>query len=142
MLTKALATVAFVVVSNFARAQTLLEADAYVAVLPVAPSYMMVFDKEQANLNALGFKIIKAAAEACKSKTDCHIMVSGHADTAEADPTALSLRRANAVKDYLASEGIPPATITVVGKGATQPYFTRGRGIDESENRRVEIIIQ
>ena len=55
---------------------------------------------------------------------------------------ALSLRRANAVKDALVREGVPATAISVVGKGETQPLVPTADGVREPQNRRVEIVIQ
>jgi outer membrane protein OmpA-like peptidoglycan-associated protein len=54
---------------------------------------------------------------------------------------ALSLRRANAVKDQLVREGIPAANITVVGRGESQPLVQTADGVREPQNRRVEIVL-
>jgi OmpA-OmpF porin, OOP family len=55
---------------------------------------------------------------------------------------ALSLRRANVVKDALVREGVPATAITVIGKGKTQPLVPTGDGVREPKNRRVEFVIQ
>jgi outer membrane protein OmpA-like peptidoglycan-associated protein len=54
---------------------------------------------------------------------------------------ALSLRRANAVKEQLVREGIPVEQIVVVGRGETQPLVPTPDGVRESQNRRVEIVL-
>ena len=54
---------------------------------------------------------------------------------------ALSLRRANAVKDQLVREGIPATQIVVVGKGESQPLVPTADGVREPQNRRMEIVV-
>jgi len=56
------------------------------------------------------------------------ILVTGHADRigSSAYNQKLSLHRANAVKEYLASKGIPAARIEATGKGETQPVTQAG----------------
>ena len=49
---------------------------------------------------------------------------------------ALSEARAQAVKDYLAGQGVEASRLTVVGKGSAEP-----RGGPKSADRRVEIIV-
>ena len=55
---------------------------------------------------------------------------------------ALSLRRANTVKDALVRDGVPATAISVIGKGETQPLVPTADGVREPQNRRVEIVLQ
>ena len=70
--------------------------------------------------------------------------VTGHADRAgsEAYNLALSLRRANAVRDALVARGILSQNISVAGRGEAEPAVPTPDGVREPANRRVEIIIQ
>jgi hypothetical protein len=54
---------------------------------------------------------------------------------------ALSLRRANTVKDSLVRNGVPASAISVIGKGESQPLVQTADGVREPQNRRVEIVI-
>ena len=54
---------------------------------------------------------------------------------------ALSLRRANAVKNELVRQGVPADAIAVVGKGESQLLVPTGDQVREPQNRRVEIVI-
>jgi outer membrane protein OmpA-like peptidoglycan-associated protein len=55
---------------------------------------------------------------------------------------ALSIRRANAVRDVLVREGIPATQIVVIGRGETQLLVPTPDLANEPRNRRVEIIIE
>ena len=55
---------------------------------------------------------------------------------------ALSIRRANAVKDALVRAGIPANQIAVIGKGESDPLVPTADGVREPQNRRVEILLQ
>ena len=76
------------------------------------------------------------------------IRVEGHTDSIGSDAAndALSLRRAEAVRQWLIGNGIPPAAITVAGYGKRQQIApnTRPDGGDDAEgrarNRRVVLV--
>jgi OmpA-OmpF porin, OOP family len=53
---------------------------------------------------------------------------------------ALSLRRANPVKDALARDGVPATAISVVGMGEKGLLVPTPDGVREPQNRRVEIV--
>ena len=91
---------------------------------PVAPpSFMVFFDWDRSNLRQQALNTIKQAAGAFKSKGNARITATGHTDTSgpEAYNMALSLRRANAVKDALVREGVPAQAIAVIGRGEAGP---------------------
>jgi len=112
---------------------------------PVAStSFMVFFDWDRSNLSAQALNTIKQAANAYKTKGTARITATGHTDKSGPDNynMALSLRRANAVKDALVREGVPATAITVVGRGETQPLVPTADGVREPQNRRVEIVLQ
>jgi outer membrane protein OmpA-like peptidoglycan-associated protein len=108
------------------------------------PSFMVFFDWDRSNLSQQALSTIKQAADAFKAKGNARITATGHTDTSgpEAYNMALSLRRANAVKDALVREGVPAAAITVIGRGEAGLLVQTGDGVREPQNRRVEIVIQ
>ncbi len=108
------------------------------------PSFMVFFDWDRSNLSAQALSTIKQAADAFKAKGNARITATGHTDTSgpEAYNMALSLRRANAVKDALVRDGVPATAITVIGRGEAGLLVQTGDGVREPQNRRVEIVIQ
>jgi outer membrane protein OmpA-like peptidoglycan-associated protein/outer membrane protein W len=111
---------------------------------PQATSFMVFFDWDRSNLSAQALATIKQAAQAFKTKGNARITATGHTDTSgpENYNMALSLRRANAVKDALVREGVPATAIAVVGRGEQGLLVPTPDGVREPQNRRVEIVLQ
>ncbi len=99
------------------------------------------FDFDKSVLKPAG----KAKLEDLVSKlqgTDIEVVVAtGHTDSIGTDAynIKLSLRRANAVKAFLASKGIPADRIFVEGKGEGQPVASNKTREGRAKNRRVEV---
>jgi OOP family OmpA-OmpF porin len=69
--------------------------------------------------------------------------IEGHTDStgSEATNRALSLGRANSVRDYLVQQGVETARISVVGLGPDQPVADNSTNQGRARNRRVEIVL-
>ncbi|HEY2873644.1 MAG TPA: OmpA family protein [Reyranella sp.] len=114
------------------------------APMAAAPSFMVFFDWDRSNLSQQALNTIRQASDQFKSTGKARITATGHADRSGPDDynMALSLRRANAVKDALVRDGVPATAISVIGKGETQPLVQTADGVREPQNRRVEIVLQ
>lgn len=71
------------------------------------------------------------------------ITVVGHTDSVGNDENnmILSQKRADAVRTYLTTHGVPEDRITAQGMGATQPIASNKTADGRANNRRVEIIL-
>jgi outer membrane protein OmpA-like peptidoglycan-associated protein len=110
----------------------------------VAGSNLLVFfDWDSASLSPQALGTIHQAPNLYRANTSSRVTTTGHTDTSGPDAynMALSLRRANAVKDALVRDGVPAQAISVVGKGESQPLAPTGDGVREAQNRRVQIVI-
>ena len=114
------------------------------APMPQTNSYMVFFDWDRSNLSDQALATIGQAANAYKTKGNARITATGHTDTSgpEAYNMALSLRRANTVKDALVRNGVPATAIAVIGRGEQGLLVQTADGVREPQNRRVEIVIQ
>jgi outer membrane protein OmpA-like peptidoglycan-associated protein len=110
----------------------------------VAPSFMVFFGWDRADLSGEALDTIRRAADAYKNKGGARLTATGHTDRSGPEDynMALSLRRANAVKDALIRDGVSATDISVVGRGEAQPLVPTADGVREAQNRRVEIVIR
>jgi len=111
---------------------------------PPVRNFLVFFDFDKSTLTPRAMDIVKEAANAAKAGQNTRVTCTGHTDAAgPADYNmALSLRRANTIKDALVANGVPPASITVAGKGETTFLVSTADGVREPQNRRVEIVVQ
>jgi len=70
--------------------------------------------------------------------------VTGYTDSRGSDEMnrELSERRAQAVRTYLVSQGVPPDRITAQGHGETNPIASNDTPEGRANNRRVEILVK
>jgi len=74
----------------------------------------------------------------------CNLIVEGHTDSQGSDAynQELSLRRADAVREYLIQKGYPADRIKARGKGEYSPIAQNSSAEGRANNRRVEIVIE
>jgi OOP family OmpA-OmpF porin len=99
------------------------------------------FDFDKAVLKTEGKAKLSDLVSKLKG-TDIEVIVAtGHTDWTGSDAynLKLSLRRANAVKAFLVSKGIPAARVFTEGKGESQPIADNHSREGRAKNRRVDI---
>ncbi len=111
---------------------------------PPVRNFLVFFDFDKSTLTPRALDIVKEAARVAKAGQSAKVTCTGHTDTAgpASYNLALSLRRANTVKDALIREGVSATAIIVLGKGETQLLVATKDGVREPQNRRVEIVVQ
>jgi len=87
---------------------------------------------------------LDAVADALKNQPDHKMIVEGHTDSqgTESENIVLSQKRAQTVRDYLVSRGVPAAIISSTGIGQSRPVADNRSPEGRANNRRVEIIVQ
>jgi outer membrane protein OmpA-like peptidoglycan-associated protein len=103
--------------------------------------FIVFFGFNKSNLTPEAARVVSDAAAAAKEYGSASIMVVGHTDTSGSDSynMALSMRRAQAVKDGLASNGVPASMVSTSGRGESELMVQTGNGVKEPQNRRATI---
>jgi OOP family OmpA-OmpF porin len=111
----------------------------------VSPNqYVVLFDFDKSNINKAGQAVIEQALADAQKMGNVSISATGHADRAGSEDynMALSLRRADSVREALIAGGISADKITVAGRGESEPAVPTPDGVKEQANRRVVIVLQ
>jgi outer membrane protein OmpA-like peptidoglycan-associated protein len=76
--------------------------------------------------------------------SNTRIRVEGHTDTTGTTETndALSQRRADAVRDYLAQAGVDSSMLQSIGRGEADPVATNATEAGRASNRRADIVVK
>jgi outer membrane protein OmpA-like peptidoglycan-associated protein len=103
---------------------------------------IVFFEPDSAALSATSRYILDLIAENYRFAPSPTVEVGGHSDEAGPDAYnfALSRRRAEAVRRYLASRGIPRRVMRILAYGEWLPLDPAPEGRPNSLNRRVEVI--
>ncbi len=103
----------------------------------------VLFATGQAELTPASAGNLDTVVELLAGEPDRRVRIEGHTDDrgdAEFN-TALSERRAAAVRDALVARGIDPARITIVGMGEDFPIAGNDTAEGRAQNRRVDVIL-
>jgi outer membrane protein OmpA-like peptidoglycan-associated protein len=107
-------------------------------------SYMVYFLSGNNEITSESAAAIEQMKADMKSRTAPQITVIGHTDrvgSVEAND-ALSLKRAQLMRDMLIAGGIPEAQIEASGSGEREPLVKTDDEVAEPMNRRVEINVR
>jgi OOP family OmpA-OmpF porin len=101
------------------------------------------FDFDKSTLRPEAITILNEAAALLKTNERVVVEVAGHTDSVGSEQynQGLSERRANAVRDYLTSQGITATRLSARGYGELQPVATNDTDEGRQANRRVELIV-
>ena len=103
----------------------------------------ITFPTGQSSIRSDFFDTLNSVGLVLKEYNKTTITVSGHTDNVGKDDLnqKLSQDRANAVSQYLASQGVAGSRINSVGMGKSRPIGDNNTENGRSQNRRVEIVI-
>ena len=103
-------------------------------------SSVVYFDFDQYSLTAESRAVLLAHADKLKGASVA-VRLEGHADERGSREynMALGEKRANAVRDFLVTQGVSGSSLEVVSFGEEQPAATGSDEASWSQNRRVEV---
>jgi outer membrane protein OmpA-like peptidoglycan-associated protein len=103
----------------------------------------ILFETDQAMLKPEGREALAKISGVLMIAEGYTLSVEGHTDAVGSNEYNLDLseKRATSVRDYLVSQGLSPANISVRGFGETQPIAANETAAGRQENRRVEIVV-
>lgn len=119
------------------------------AVAEPAPAMTLVlegvnFDFDKAVIRPQDYAKLDQDVDALKAWGDVEVEVAGHTCSigTEEYNLGLSQRRAEAVRNYLVSKGVPADRLTVRGYGESRPVASNATREGRAQNRRVELVRQ
>ena len=103
----------------------------------------ILFDTDKADLKPEAQSNLQKLAASLQNNQNTNILIVGHTDNTGSDShnMDLSVRRAESVKSYIASNNVSPSRLTTSGKGESEPIADNTTVEGRAQNRRVEIVI-
>lgn len=105
--------------------------------------FIVFFDWDRSDITSEAATILDSMATTYAGCGTATVSVAGYADRSGGDSynQRLSERRAEVVRGYLSSRGVPDTAMTTRGFGETNPRVPTADGVRELQNRRVEITV-
>jgi outer membrane protein OmpA-like peptidoglycan-associated protein len=102
----------------------------------------ILFNSGNSNFRQESYPVLIKVVEMMKQHPEAQFKIEGHTDSSGGYDSnkRLSQTRANAVRNYLISSGIPSENLIAEGFGETRPVVSNLTGEGRRLNRRVEII--
>jgi outer membrane protein OmpA-like peptidoglycan-associated protein len=100
------------------------------------------FEFDKSRLTVRADSILNLVAISLKKNPDIKVEIDGHCDWIGSDAynQKLSIRRADAVRDYLIRNGAKADNLTIKGFGKTKPMADNKTAEGRALNRRVELV--
>ncbi|SPM34730.1 hypothetical protein MRAB57_2550, partial [Mycobacterium rhizamassiliense] len=103
----------------------------------------ITFDTDGVSLTAADQKVLTQVADKLKACPNAHATINGYADNSGTDAinVPLSSQRAQAVANFLVSQGVTGDRLTVKGLGSINPVAGNDTPDGRAKNRRAEIVV-
>ena len=115
-----------------------------VPMTPEQAMYLVFFDFDSSTIGAGAQNVLDAVAAEVGKRHPAAIHIVGHTDASGSKSynNKLSLKRANAVRDALASRGIDASMFQIENRGEDDLLVQTADGVREPANRRAQITFQ
>lgn len=102
------------------------------------------FDFNSANIKPAMRSVLDPFASNLRDDPKARIDIVGHTDSSGSDAVnnPLSVERAQSVRDYLVTRGVPAANVRTEGRGEREPVADNNSEAGRALNRRVEIFLR
>jgi outer membrane protein OmpA-like peptidoglycan-associated protein len=102
------------------------------------------FEFNKATLTKDSERILWRACNAMIANSDVRVVITGHTDNVGGQKfnQVLSLKRAQAVKNWLVNKGIASNRMRTVGRGLNEPVASNDTDAGRAENRRIEFYVE
>jgi outer membrane protein OmpA-like peptidoglycan-associated protein len=109
-----------------------------------ARNFILYFETGTDVLVPESVPLLEQIKEELAQRSAPEIIVVGHTDRVASLEynDALSIKRAETMKQVLVAAGIPEERISTAGRGEREPLVPTADGVDEPKNRRVEIRVR
>jgi OmpA-OmpF porin, OOP family len=106
--------------------------------------YIVFFEWDSAEISPEAATVLDSSAAAYANCSQARLELAGYTDSSGGDRYnhELSIKRADAVRDYLSARGVPVSAMSTQGFGEANPRVPTADGVHELQNRRVEITVQ
>jgi outer membrane protein OmpA-like peptidoglycan-associated protein len=103
----------------------------------------VLFPYNSSDVLPAGRENLRQLATSLRNYPGTSVLIVGHTDSSGSDEynMALSLRRAESARSFLAAQGIDASRVRVEGRGESEPVADNSSEAGRSKNRRVEIAI-
>jgi outer membrane protein OmpA-like peptidoglycan-associated protein len=114
------------------------------SVQPEQPRHFLLYFQEGTVLTDASVRLLPDIIASIKKRNSDDISVIGHTDTLGSKEynTALSIRRAMAVRTLLIARGTESKAIRTTSHGKENPLIPTGDNVSEPRNRRVEVVVR
>ncbi len=112
-------------------------------ILKLTMSSEVSFDFNSATIKSTFYSPLNKISDIMNRYPQTQIVVVGHTDSVGSEQynLELSLRRANAVADYLINHGVAVSRMGTEGRGELEPISSNDTAAGRAQNRRVEIYV-